>query len=229
MTNFDVTIAILIALAPSLLLFVYFAKKRAMWLAFVLGGLGWLAALLLRLLPLQIPPSVYGPVVISNITYLAYSTFLAGVFEEGTRYVLFRKIKRIRVDWRHVLCFGLGWGFGEALLLYAAAIVSAVYLSRLQLTFLDMLPGAIERNLTVALHIGWTFIVFKALAERKFVFVAIALHAAIDFIAVTAFQIFGLGMWYVEGMIFVMALATVAYAYKLLRRWGAQFTMNECG
>lgn len=208
MTNFDVTVAILVALAPSFLLFVYFAKKRVMWLA----------ALLLRLLPLQIPPSVCGPVVISNITYLAYSSSLAGIFEEGTRYVLFRKIKRIRVDWRHVLCFGLGWGFGEALLLYAAAIVSAVYISQLQLTFLEMLPGAIERNSTVALHIGWTFIVFKALTERRFVFVAIALHAAIDFIAVTAFHVFGFGMWHVEGMIFVMALATVAYAYKLLRR-----------
>jgi len=132
--------------------------------------------------------------------------------------VLFRKIKGIRFDWRHVLCFELGWGFGEALLLYASAIVSAVYLSQLQLTLLDMLPGAIERNLTVALHTGWAFIVFKALTERKFVLVAIALHAAIDFIAVTAFHIFGLGVWYVEGIVLVMALATVAYAYKLLRR-----------
>jgi len=79
MTNFDVTIAILIALAPSFLLCVYFAKKRGMWLAFVLGGLGWVAALLLRLLPLQIPPSVYGPVVVSNITYLAYSALLADI------------------------------------------------------------------------------------------------------------------------------------------------------
>jgi len=218
MTNFDVIIAILIALAPSFLLFFYFAKKRTMWLAFVLGGLGWLAALLLRLLPLQIPPSVYGPVVTSNITYLAYSTFLAGVFEEGTRYALFRKIQRIRVDWRHVLCFGLGWGFGEALLLYATAIISAVYLSQYQFTILDMLPGAIERNSTVALHTGWTFVVFNALTERKFVFVAIALHTATDFIAVTAFHIFGLGVWHVEGMIFVMALTTVAYAYEQLRR-----------
>ncbi|RLF17798.1 MAG: hypothetical protein DRN06_03110 [Thermoprotei archaeon] len=51
-----------------------------------------------------------------------------------------------------------------------------------------------------------TFIVFRALARRVFLLVALALHAAVDFVAVAALRLLGLGVWSVEGVVAVQAL-----------------------
>ncbi len=116
------------------------------------------------------------------------------------------KAEFVRVDWRHLLSFGLGWGFLEAFLMYVLSVWAAVFFLGFELGFMDLLAGAVERNLAVVLHVSLTFIVFRALARRVFLLVALALHAAVDFVAVAALRLLGLGVWSVEGVVAVQAL-----------------------
>ncbi|RLI05165.1 hypothetical protein DRO26_02995 [Candidatus Bathyarchaeota archaeon] len=214
----SVWIAILIALTPAFILFLYLAGTETLtWASFGMGALGWLFALLLRVVPLQIPVT-YGMVLATSLAYFGYSSILAGIFEEGIRYLLMKKIGFIRLTLKHILSFGLGWGFGEAVVVYVVNIISAVYFLGYKLTFMDMLPGAVERNLAIMFHTALTLLVLKALASKKFLWVAMTIHATVDFVSLTVFRLLGFPVWYVEGIIFVMTLATVIYAYMLSRR-----------
>jgi len=142
------------------------------------------------------------------------------VFEGGVRYGLMRKIKHLRLDWRHVLSFGLGWGFGEAVLIYAVNMLAAVYFLGYDISFSEMLAGAVERNFAVMLHVGLAFVVYKAIISRKIALflVAIALHAIVDFISVTLYHILEFPVWYVEATILAMSSLTVIFAYMIVKK-----------
>lgn len=217
--------AILIALVPAFALFVYVARTRkAMWLAFALGAVGWTVALYARLPILNVISSI----IDSSILIFAIASLFAGVFEEGIRYGLMRKIRYLRIDWRHVLSFSLGWGFGEAVLIYAINMLAAVYTLGYDLSFSDMLAGAVERDFAVILHVGLTFIIYKAVTSRKFawVAVAVALHAAVDFISVTLYHVLELPVWHVEAAVLAMSLLTAIFAYKLMKNKDSTIQIN---
>jgi len=210
--------AVLIAVAPSLAALAYFARKdRRGWLCLGIGGVGWFAALLLRLVPLQLPAFVLGPAIASTVLYFAYAAVLAGIFEEGVRYLLLWKAGFIRADMRYVLCFGLGWGLLEAVLIYAVNVVVAYYLGY-ALSLTDLLPGAVERNLAVVMHVALTLMVFKAFQSRRYLFVAMALHAAVDFAAVASYYTLHLPVWHVEGILLVIVLILAAYAAFITKK-----------
>jgi uncharacterized membrane protein YhfC len=209
--------AILIALVPSFALFVYVARTRkSMWLAFAIGAIGWTVALYARLPILNVIQTI----ISSSIIVFAIASLFAGIFEEGIRYVLVRKIKYLRFDWRHVLSFGLGWGFFEAVLMYAVNMLATIYVLGYEIPFLDMLPGAVERNFAVMLHVGLTFIVYKAVISRKIAWVpvAIALHAIVDFIFVSLYYTPEFPVWYAEVAVLVMSSLTLIFAYIIVKK-----------
>lgn len=173
--------------------------------------------MVLRLIPVQAPIRIYGASLTLNAFYLAYASLLAGVFEEGLRYALMRSIARVRADLRRVLCFGLGWGFLEAVLIYAVSVLITTLLLGRRVTFLELLPGAVERNVAVMLHVALTLVVFRALTVKALLWVAIAIHALVDLTATLTFQVLNLPVWHVEGMVFAITLATLAYAYRTLK------------
>ena len=171
----------------------------------------------------------------SPLTFTKYgsiftiASLLAGIFEEGTRYILIygikhvtKKIKTFEINWKHVLAFGLGWGFIEALLLYAVNIISAVYILGYNISFLDVLPGAVERNSAVIFHVAVTFIAYKAVISRiklKIVFVALAmgLHFAFNFIAGMLTYVLGLSVWYIEIPLLAISLLISLLVYSLVK------------
>jgi uncharacterized membrane protein YhfC len=190
-----------------------------MWLAFILGGAGWLGALLLRLLPLQLPLVIYGKDFASNLVYFGYASLLAGLFEEGIRYICIKKASFAREDHRHVLSFGLGWGLLEAVLIYALSVLVTLVLVP-ELTFMELLPGAIERNTAVLLHSALSFLVLCALNIRRFLILAIGLHAVLDMIGVSIYYYVFVGVvWFVEGILFVMTLLVAVFAYLIVSRY----------
>ncbi len=213
-------IAILIALVPAFAVFVYFAKtKGSMWLAFVLGGAGWFGALLLRVLPLQLPLLIYGQDFASSLIYFGYASFLAGLFEEGIRYICISKASFAREDHKHVLSLGLGWGFLEAVLIYALNVLAILFLMP-EHTFMNLLPGAIERNTTILLHIALSFLVLCALNMRRFLILAIGIHAAVDIIALWIYHYVFVGeVWLVEGILFAMTIIVALFAYLIAKRY----------
>jgi len=181
-------VGILIALVPAFALFVYVARgKKSMWLVFCIGAVGWTVALVRAPILDGLGEAFLrnwirsaGTVAAPYVAIVVNSLF-AGLFEEGIRYGITKGIKRTRADSRHMLSFGLGWGFGEAVLIYAVAIVSAVYLQGRSIPFSSLMLGAMERNITMVLHVGLTFVVLRALTSLKFLFVAMGAHVMIDF------------------------------------------------
>jgi len=213
-------VAILIAIVPAFALFIYFARtKGSMWLAFILGGAGWLGALLLRLLPVQFPLVIYGQGFASNLLYFGYTSLLAGLFEEGIRYICIKKASFTREDHSHVLSFGLGWGFLEAVFIYVLNVLIILVLMP-ELTFMELLPGAIERNVAVLLHSALSFLVLCALKIKRFLVLAVGLHAVVDMIAMSIYYYVFIGeVWLVEGILFAMVLLIAIFTYPIVKRY----------
>ena len=223
MLSFDpfAWVGILIALVPAFVLFVYLARgKKSMWLVFCIGAVGWTVALVRVPILDQLGEAFLrnwirsaGTVAAPYIA-IAVNSLFAGLFEEGIRYGLMKRIKRTRADSRHVLSFGLGWGFGEAVLIYAVAVVSAFYLQGRSIPFSSLMLGAMERNITMVLHVGLTFVIFRALTSLKFLFVAIGAHFMIDFAGVSL-ALLTKNVWATYVAALVIALILVGYAFRL--------------
>lgn len=210
--------AILLALLPALAVFVYYSKLRKYCIiSFLIGGLGWFTALILRQQILLIPLSMYGIGVSQILSYIILASVLAGVFEEGIRYLLMKYFNSIRIDWRSILSMGLGWGFTEALMIYGLSIGAFIFLFNQPLSFLDLLPGALERNSTVLFHVALGFIVYKAFKNRRYLLLAVGIHFLLDFTAVLLWMSLSI-VWLVELFIFLTALATAYYAYLINKK-----------
>jgi uncharacterized membrane protein YhfC len=212
-------VAIPIALIPAFAVILYFARaKGSMWLAFIVGGAGWFGALLLRVLPLQLPLLIYGQDFASSLIYFGYASLLAGLFEEGIRYICIIKASFVREDYKHVLSLGLGWGFLEAVLIYVLNVLIILFLMP-EYTFMDLLPGAIERNIAILLHVALTFLVLCALNTKTFLILAIGIHSAVDMITLWIYHYVFREVWLAEGILFAMVLIITLSIYLIVRRY----------
>ncbi len=143
---------------------------------------------------------------------IGVNSLFAGLFEEGIRYGLVKKIRRTRVDFRHVLSFGLGWGFGEAVLMYAIAIVSATYFQELFIPLSSVLLGALERTITMVIHVGLTFLIFRAMTAPRVLFVAIGAHFVVNFLGVSLYFLTG-NVWTTYVVALAVAIILAGYVY----------------
>ena len=137
--------------------------------------------------------------------------FSAGLFEEFSRYAAYRWWIRDARTWPQGLLFGAGHGGVEAILvgsltLYTYAqlvalkstdlttIVPADQISLVQqqillywsLPWYDSLMGAIERFLTLPLHLACAILVLQAFTRQRFswVWLAVGLHTLVNAVAV---------------------------------------------
>ena len=101
MINYLIFFIILLAILPHLLFFIIYSKSGLKgWLAFVIGGLFWFIALMLRspilqvVLYMQFSPQPIETIASEKILevayspwYIAFSSVMAGVFEELFRFL----------------------------------------------------------------------------------------------------------------------------------------------
>ncbi|MDD1715492.1 MAG: YhfC family intramembrane metalloprotease [Methanolinea sp.] len=159
----------------------------------------------------------------------------AGVLEEGIRYLVFSRFFRrehIPLSRENGLLFGAGWGGIECIFvafLVLAGMVgyitvtsgmldpallnatltdpnAAASLAELvALTPLDILPGLLERMMTIILHIMWTLLVLLAVLKDRmaYLFAAIAYHGVVDVASVYLAGTFGI--WPTEAAIVLFA------------------------
>jgi uncharacterized membrane protein YhfC len=198
-------LAIALALVPAIFLAVYFARASLyVWLSFVIGFVGWIAAIVLRLVPLQLP-LILNLTSSSSTVYVIYAAILAGVFEEGIRYLLVKKIRYTGESFRSILSFGLGWGISEASIIYGAAAIFAI-ITTPSISFFDLLPGAVERNSAIMLHVALSLLVLKAAkGHKRFLFLAMFIHASDDAFAVL-FADAVYNIWLTESAILVISV-----------------------
>lgn len=85
--------------------------------------------------------------------------------------------------------------------------------------FLRLLAGATERNSAIILHVGLTFIIYKAVVSRKLVWFAgaIALHAAVDFFFVLLFYELKLSTWVFEVTVLAVFILITTLVYKIVK------------
>ncbi len=164
----------------------------------------------------------------------------AGVFEEVARYVVYRYWLRDVRSWRGALMFGAGHGGVEAILLgglaayallqaiaYRGADLSSIVTpeqlgqAEAELNVYWSLPwqlvllGALERLFAICFHLSASVLVLQALIRRSPMWVGFAIlwHALLD--AVALFGIESWGPYVTEGLIGLLAMASVAIILAL--------------
>jgi uncharacterized membrane protein YhfC len=167
----------------------------------------------------------------------------AGVFEEGARYLTYRFWLRRSRDWKHALMFGAGHGGFEAILLGLVALyaffqalalreadLSAIVppehliLTQQQLQLYWAAPwhasllGALERALTICLHIALAAIVLQAITRRNLLWLglAVAWHALANTCVLLVYS--KAGAYAAEGLLAIVALLSLAALLALRRK-----------
>ncbi len=216
-----IVIPILVSVLPGLVALIVISRpNRSYWLMALIGGAGWLIALIAREPILLLLGSL------DLYPRICLAAFMAGVFEEITRYLILKRFVSKNTDLYGALSIGLGWGLTEALLLYAIQVPLAATIYGYNWT--DFLPGAIERNSAILFHLGMTILIMLGIigfiSVKVAVPLAIGLHTLLDIIAgITAIEIGN--VWIVEGIIALIALVVVLpiiyYFLKeiLKRKW----------
>jgi uncharacterized membrane protein YhfC len=164
---------------------------------------------------------------------------LAGLFEEGIKFVFVKKYPSYIKTVKHALCFGLGWGICEALLLYVLTVLTYGFLYEWLITIITLPPesylyysftlGAFERNIAIVFHVSATILVALAVWHSRILFALLAIlaHFLFDFIPIMMMQYvfyplldqFTAGIL-TETVFAIFAIVFLVLAYWLLKREG---------
>jgi uncharacterized membrane protein YhfC len=149
---------------------------------------------------------------------------MAGIIEELVRFLALSRFfprKSLGLTRERTLLFGVGWGGIESIfvalallttlasyillvsgslesILSTANISDPAQLAALdllrELTPVDIIPGLVERIMTLILQIAFTMIVFLAVLKGQWIFLlgAIAWHAALDAVVVFTASVYGI-------------------------------------
>jgi uncharacterized membrane protein YhfC len=185
----------------------------------------------------HVPDSIVTPF---NIAVLCLT---AGIFEEGARYIVYRRFISTARSWKEGVAFGTGHGGIEAVLLglftgwgvmqmfalrgvdLATLPLQADQLAALQKQVADFwsapwyltLLGAAERVFAICLHISLAMLVLQAFIRRSilWLFAAMGWHALVNAVAVSLLPVIGpLGT---EGVLGIMALISIGVVAALRR------------
>ncbi|MBP1915576.1 putative membrane protein YhfC [Lederbergia galactosidilyticus] len=138
--------------------------------------------------------------------YMLYGGLMAGIFEETGRLIMMKYVLKKYRGWKDGLAFGLGHGGFEAAVLVGISSISTIAMAIMinngsfdsiiaadpslevvkeQLTGSSALVwlGGIERISAIAIQLGLSILVMYGVKNRKliFYFLAILIHALIDF------------------------------------------------
>lgn len=189
-----------------------------------------------------------GTAIKGNIfLYALYGGLAAGIFEETGRYLSMNFLLRKNVSRENSIMYGIGHGGTEAVVIGTLTQFSnfitafAINFSGInellkavpeelrdttynQLRALWETPsymfyiGCYERMLAICIHLCCSYIVYRAIADRKIsrFFLAILIHAFIDgsIVAVNSFA----GAWVTEGVLTVMVIVLIVFTVRNYRR-----------
>jgi uncharacterized membrane protein YhfC len=237
----------LIAILPAFFVFLYIAQlKGSMWISALLGGIFWLVALLART-PILLLIEFWGLTIspeflaIYIVIVIFLSSLMAGLFEEGIKFGFLKKFPRFIQTVKHALCFGLGWGLSEAILLYVLTVLTVGFLYEWLIIILPgylapepvlifgWILGAFERNIAIVFHVSATILVALAVWHRRllFAFLAILAHFLFNYIPIMLLRYIlyplldtFIAAILVECLFTIFAIIFIVLAYWLLKREG---------
>lgn len=181
------------------------------------------------------------PVVLQNVILSVFLGLSAGLFEELSRYAMYRWWAKDARSWGKGLLAGAGHGGSEAIILgllvlygYVQMIIvrgmdistlvtpEKVELAKAQIQaywsaplYMTML-GALERLFTIPLHLACSVLVLQAFTRKKFWWAGLAIlyHALADGVAVFVSQI-GFSALAIEGIIGIFAIVSMVIVFAL--------------
>jgi uncharacterized membrane protein YhfC len=175
--------------------------------------------------------------LIFNAVFLGLS---AGVFEEGSRYMVLRWWAKEARSWRNGVLFGAGHGGAEAIILGALVIYGFIQMAALRtadiasfvpagqlalaqkqvaaywsMPWYFSLFGSLERLFTIPSQIALAVIVMQVFTRRqiRWLFLAIGFHALLDASSVLVVRFFG--AYWTEAVIGVFAILSVVLIFFL--------------
>ncbi len=133
----------------------------------------------------------------------------AGVAEESFRFIFKQFLmKPARASIAQPIVFGLGHGLAEAAMVLGSAIIAGYSL-------MDMSWGIVERVIAVSMHVSFTIVVWNGFQTDKraaYLMLAILLHGLVDG-SIPFFSYLNLSIPTIEGILAIMALGLVLYAF----------------
>lgn len=219
----------------------YFSRKfHLSWKLFLAGGLTFIASQIIHV-----------PLVLAlTSTFQSWGTFvyalilglLAGLFEETSRYILFKYILKKNRTWQEGIFVGLGHGGIEAIILGVLAGLAFGTMMAYRYIDLSTVPsippeqlelakqqvaaywstpwymtlfGIIERVFAICLHIALSTMVLYGLASKKGIWywLAVLLHTVVDGVAVYIGQ--QVSALTLEGIIGLFAIVSIGIVFWL--------------
>ncbi|NLA87609.1 MAG: YhfC family intramembrane metalloprotease [Clostridiales bacterium] len=193
------------------------AKKKGYLKPVLLGAATFCVFQILTRIPLLqvILPDMLWYIIFSQTQPILYALFLAvtaALFEEGGRWLVMTLLMKNRRRTSDGIAFGVGHGGIEAF--YFLGIGAVLLLLDPAQSFIpsNLLWGSFERICTIILHIAWSVMVLKSVAEKKpmWLLLAFLLHTVIDMAAVFMQQE-GASVPMMEAVIGVFALMHLVY------------------
>jgi len=227
-------------LLPIIAWIIFTRKFSLSWKLVLAGGLTFIASQIPHIPLVQAMGSLMAKnSLLVNAIILG---LLAGIFEETSRYILFKFILKKARSWKESILVGLGHGGTEALLLGILAAVGFVTMLGYRSVDLSTVPsipadqlelakqqvaaywatpayialmGFVERIFAMYLHVSLSVMVIYALASKKPVWFWLALlwHATVDAVAVYVSQ--KVGILAVEGIIALFAVFSIWIVFLL--------------
>ena len=203
-----------------------------------------LFALILESIFHRVMIDIFGESLTGNVwVYGIYGGIAAGVFEETGRYLAMKFLDKGNLNKQNSIMYGIGHGGVESIIIVGLAGISNIITSFLinagameaSLAVLDetskattlatlntlietksymFLLGGIERISAITLHVCLSYMVYRAVKDKKIslFIIAIAIHALVDAGTVIISQY--LGSVALEGILFVAMIALAVYTYK---------------
>lgn len=144
--------------------------------------------------------------------YIVFLSFTAALFEEGGRYLVYKK-GLPSLSKQGILWFGLGHGGIEAL-----ALVGIPYLLNdvSNVPSFMLMMGGVERVSAILLHIALSFWVYQSIrtSSKGGLWVAMSLHTSFNVFALILLQ-FNTTIWLVELILFGCALLAFLHQWTL--------------
>jgi uncharacterized membrane protein YhfC len=181
------------------------------------------------------------PEVLQNAIISFFLGLSAGLFEELSRYAMYRWWARDARSWSKGLLAGAGhggieaiilgilvlYGYGQMLIMRGMDISTLVTPDKVELVnaqiqaywsapwTLTML-GALERLFTIPLHLAYSLLVLQAFIRKNIWWVGLAIvtHALVDGVAVFVSQI-GVSALVIEGIIGIFAIGSMVIVFTL--------------
>jgi uncharacterized membrane protein YhfC len=196
-----------------------------------------LATLALNRTPLAAWP--HSSLVVFNAVFLGLS---AGLFEEFSRYAMYRWWAKDARSWRRGVLAGAGHGGAEAVLLGLLTLASFIQLVALRgadlstivpadqlavaqqqmatfwsMPWYDSLLGALERMFTIPIQIAFSVLVLQTFVRRQafWVWLAVLFHAIVDATAVLCLPT--VGMYWTEAIVAGFSILSLALIFALRR------------